>query len=64
MATLNLGATVGEQLRAQGVSRRGFMKFCSTMASVMALAPAFAPRIAAALDKAKRPSVIWLTFQE
>ena len=64
MATLNSGATAGELLRAHGVSRRGFMKFCATTASLMALSPAFVPQIAAALEKARRASVIWLPFQE
>ncbi|MFM1891377.1 MAG: hydrogenase small subunit [Pseudomonadota bacterium] len=56
--------TLGESLRRQGVSRRGFLKFCATTASLMALPPAMIPRIAEALEKAKRPSVIWLSFQE
>src|SRR3974390_3749953 len=64
MDTLRLSGTVGEQLRAQGVSRRGFMKFCATTASLMALSPTMVPRIAEALASAKRPSVIWLPFQE
>ncbi|MEN8176291.1 MAG: twin-arginine translocation signal domain-containing protein, partial [Pseudomonadota bacterium] len=28
--------TLGEALRRQGVSRRGFLKYCATTASVMA----------------------------
>jgi hydrogenase small subunit len=56
--------TVGEYLRARGVSRREFLKFCTTAATVMALPTALAPRIAEALDRARRPSVIWLPFQE
>ncbi|MCP4993212.1 MAG: hydrogenase small subunit [Gammaproteobacteria bacterium] len=56
--------TLGEQLRLRGVSRRGFLKFCATTASLMALPPSMVPAIAAALEKAKRPSVIWLSFQE
>ena len=51
-------------LKRQGVSRRGFLKFCSAMATLMAMPPGTAPAIAAALSKAKRPSVIWLSFQE
>ena len=58
------GETVGEALRRQGVSRRGFLKFCATTASLMALPPAMIPRIAKALENARRPSVIWLSFQE
>ncbi len=56
--------TLGEALRARGVSRRGFMKFCAATASMMALPPAMIPAIAQALEQAKRPSVIWLSFQE
>ena len=56
--------TLGEALRRRGVSRRGFLKFCATTASMMALPPGMAPAIAAALEKARRPSVIWLSFQE
>ena len=56
--------TLGERLRQRGVSRRGFMKFCAALTSTMALPAAMVPRIAAALEKARRPSVIWLSFQE
>jgi hydrogenase small subunit len=56
--------TVGDYLRARGISRREFLKFCTTAASVMALPATLAPRIAEALDQARRPSVIWLPFQE
>jgi hydrogenase small subunit len=53
-----------ETLQRQGISRRGFLKFCTAMASLMALPPGMAPAIAEALSKARRPSVIWLSFQE
>ncbi len=56
--------TLGEILQAQGVSRRGFMKYCAATASLLALPPAMVPRIANALEQARRPSVIWLSFQE
>lgn len=56
--------TLGEYLRDQGVSRRGFLKFCAATASMMALPPSMAPVMAAALANARRPSVIWLSFQE
>ena len=56
--------TLGERLREHGVSRRGFLKFCAATASMMALPPSMAPAIAAALEQAQRPSVIWLSFQE
>jgi len=56
--------TVGEILQAKGVSRRGFLKYCATTASLLALPPSMIPRIARALENARRPSVIWLSFQE
>jgi len=56
--------TLGEALRSHGVSRRSFMKYCATTASMMALPPSMIPSIAKALEKARRPSVIWLSFQE
>ena len=56
--------TLGEVLRSRGISRRGFLKFCATTASMMALPPTMIPVIAATLEKARRPSVIWLSFQE
>jgi len=56
--------TLGEYLQAQGVSRRGFLKFCSATASLMALPPSAVAQVAAALAAARRPSVIWLSFQE
>jgi hydrogenase small subunit len=55
---------LGEYLRMQGVSRRGFLKFCSATASLMALPPSAVSQVAEALATARRPSVIWLSFQE
>jgi len=55
---------VADYLRMRGVSRRGFLKFCASTASLMALPPMMIPQIARALETARRPSVIWLPFQE
>ena len=56
--------TLGDTLRSQGISRRSFLKFCAATASMMAMSPAMIPKIAQALENARRPSVIWLSFQE
>jgi len=61
---MNKQSTLGEILRDRGVSRRGFLKFCAATASLMALPPSMIPKIAEALENARRPSVIWLSFQE
>jgi len=61
---MNKPITLGDQLKQQGISRRSFLKLCAVTTSMMALPPAMIPRVAAALEKALRPSVIWLSFQE
>ena len=55
---------LADALKAHGVSRRGFLKYCASLTSLMALSPVMAPRVAQALESAARPSVIWLSFQE
>jgi len=58
------GTTLGGFLRSQGVSRRAFLKFCSTLASTMAIPAGMVSVMAETLERASRPSVIWLSFQE
>ncbi len=55
--------SVSALLEKRGVSRREFLKFCTAMSAALALPPAFAPRIAQALDEVKRPTLVWLEFQ-
>ncbi|MCX7794795.1 MAG: hydrogenase small subunit, partial [Thermodesulfovibrionales bacterium] len=55
--------TIGELLRDRGVSRRDFIRFCTTMAAALALPSSFVPKIVEALEKKKRPTVVWLEFQ-
>lgn len=56
--------SLGERLKLHGISRRALLKFCASTASMMALPPAMVAAAAATLEKLKRPSVIWLSFQE
>jgi [NiFe] hydrogenase small subunit len=49
-----------ERLEKSGVSRRDFMKFCTTIAAVMGMEASFANKIALALTSPTRPSVVWL----
>ncbi|MDX1404110.1 MAG: hydrogenase small subunit [Woeseiaceae bacterium] len=56
--------TLGQFLKESGVSRRGFLKYCSATASLMALPPSAIGQVAEALASARRPSVVWLSFQE
>lgn len=59
-----LTKTVGDALLQHGVSRREFLRLCASIASLMALPAGAAEQLAAAIAKARRPSVIWLSFQE
>src|ERR1700690_3111195 len=56
--------TVGESLRLHGISRRGFIKFCTATASAMALPPWMGAAMAEQLRTSPRPSVVYLSFQE
>jgi hydrogenase small subunit len=49
---------------ATGISRRGFLKLCSSVAVTLGLAPSAGAQIAAAVMNPKRPAVIWLSAQE
>lgn len=53
-----------DSLAGRGVSRRTFLKYCATLASMMALPPSAGRAMAEAMAAARRPSVIWLPFQE
>ena len=55
---------LADQLQRQGISRRTFMKFCSSIGSAVALTPAMAAQMAEKLAYTRRQSVIWLSFQE
>ncbi len=57
-------AWLAEEYERRGITRRDFIRFCSAMASALALPAAFGPRIAAALEKAKKPILVWLEFQD
>lgn len=56
--------TLGQILSERGISRRAFLKYCAATASMMALSPAAGEAIAERLAQQRRPSVIWLSFQE
>lgn len=47
-----------------GLSRRAFMQFCATLATTLGLAKGAEARVQQAIEHSRRPSVIWLHFQE
>ena len=61
--------TIGEQLEKSGIPRREFLEFCTKLmiAAPVGLAitkQAWAGEVAAEVAKLKRPSVVWLEFQD
>jgi hydrogenase small subunit len=58
------GEGLAAHLERRGVSRREFMTFCAEMTAILGLSTALTPRIVEALERARRPSVIWLQLQE
>jgi hydrogenase small subunit len=53
-----------DALKREGLSRRTFLQFCTSLAGLLALPPGAGRAMAEALAAARRPSVIWLPFQE
>src|SRR6266540_150695 len=53
-----------ERLLGAGVDRRAFLSYCAGITVALALPPRFAPRVAEALAKVDRPSLVWLEFQD
>src|SRR5450759_2149374 len=47
-----------------GMTRREFLQFCAATAATLGLPAGADAAIAEAMQQAKRPSVIWLHFQE
>ena len=58
------GEGLAAHLERRGVSRREFLTFCAEMTAILGLSTALTPRLVEALEKTKRPSVIWLQLQE
>lgn len=51
-------------ITARGVSRRDFMKFCTATAAALGLPAGYSAKIADALETAKKPTLVWLEFQD
>jgi hydrogenase small subunit len=58
------GQTLGQHLESRGIDRREFMAYCRNLCIVLGLGPAMAPRVVHAIQKLRRPTVIWLELQE
>lgn len=57
-------STLGNALSLRGVTRRQLLQFCALVSGWLALPGGATRAMATALVKARRPAVIWLSFQE
>jgi len=55
---------LAKALAEHGIPRRDFLKYCSAMVAVLALPECYAADVADALEKTKRPVLVWLEFQD
>ncbi len=56
--------TLGRELARRGIRRRTLLQYAGLMSSLLALPPGAAGAMAEGLARARRQSVIWLSFQE
>jgi hydrogenase small subunit len=60
----NRDSRSAEELVHMRVTRRDFLKFCTLMAGTLALPASMVPRIAKAVEAAKKPILVWLEYQD
>ena len=60
----NKRPTVYEECRQKGISRRDFLKFCTTVAALIGLESSGVAQVVKALETKPRLPVIWLHLQE
>lgn len=59
-----LDDSLDASLARRGISRRDFLDYCRSICVVLGVSSLAAPRVAAALQAAQRPPVLWLQLQE
>ncbi len=61
---MSQGKDLLDKLARKGISRRDFMKYCGALTATLGLSSAYVPKVAAAIKKASRLPVVWLTMAE
>jgi len=69
MASGKQSQTIADHIEASGISRRRFLEFCAMLvaaapAGLALTTPASALQVARKIGASRRPSVIWLHFQD
>src|ERR1700694_2630331 len=55
---------LGTVLARRGITRRQLVKFCSAVLGTLALPDRYLAQTVAAVSKAKKPTLVWLQFQD
>lgn len=58
------GESVYDACRRRGISRRRFLQFCSAITATLALPSGYAEVVASALTQKRKPTVVWLEYQD
>ncbi|HTZ20658.1 MAG TPA: hydrogenase small subunit [Opitutaceae bacterium] len=58
------GPALWDEMRARGVSRRDFLKFCTWMGAMLGVEASGVAQIVKALETKRRLPIVWLHFQE
>ena len=58
------GPALWDEMRARGVIRRDFVKFCTWMGAMLGLEASGVAQIVKALETKRRLPIVWLHFQE
>ncbi len=64
VTSVPLEGTTHQNTPFRGISRRDFLRFCTAVAATLGLPLSMTELLAQTIEKAKRPPVIWLHFQE
>ncbi len=59
-----MGQTIWQSMQQKGYSRRDFLQFCATAATMAGLGQTGVAQVASAFEKKEKPAVVWLHFQE
>ena len=61
---VGMGQSIWQSMEQKGYSRRDFLQFCAAAATVAGLGRTGVAQVAAVFEKAEKPAVVWLHFQE
>src|ERR1039457_5161491 len=64
VSEVGMGISIWQSMQQKGYSRRDFLQFCATAATVAGFAQSGVSQVVSAFEKKERPAVVWMHFQE